>query len=197
MRIEQFVMAYKIEQDRIRALLPDGFVSLRPVLRINTEIRGEGEQREVYLEFNTPVSAQGKSGWLNIANWSDRSTPIRCRREGETTELETDFFRLTYTLTGGQGGCPAEKNNDGCFYLDRSPRFVPAETVTENKAFCDCTFAWSFHDGDACGRSLGVTLPAFAEKAAAVYARRPLTAENAAAIPCQQVLGTYVVVFER
>ena len=39
MKVEQFVMAYKIEQDRIRAMLPDGFESLRPVLRINAEIR--------------------------------------------------------------------------------------------------------------------------------------------------------------
>ena len=39
MKVEQFVMAYRVEQDRIRAMLPDGFVSLRPVLRINTEIR--------------------------------------------------------------------------------------------------------------------------------------------------------------
>lgn len=57
MHIEQFVMAYKIEQDRIRALLPEGFTSLRPVLRINAEIRdGQG----VYVEFNTPVEGKGK-----------------------------------------------------------------------------------------------------------------------------------------
>ena len=35
MYVEQFVMAYGIEQDRIRALLPDGFTSLRPVLRLS------------------------------------------------------------------------------------------------------------------------------------------------------------------
>ena len=64
-RIEQFVMAYEAEQDRIRAMLPDGFESLRPVLRINTEIRDE---RVVYAELNTPVEAEGRRGWLNIAN---------------------------------------------------------------------------------------------------------------------------------
>ena len=32
-------MAYGVEQDRLRALLPDGFSSLRPVLRINAELR--------------------------------------------------------------------------------------------------------------------------------------------------------------
>lgn len=40
MHIEQFVMAYEVEQDRLRALVPHGFKSLRPVLRINAEIRG-------------------------------------------------------------------------------------------------------------------------------------------------------------
>ena len=35
MTVEQFVMAYGAEQDCLRALLPEGFASLRPVLRIN------------------------------------------------------------------------------------------------------------------------------------------------------------------
>ena len=39
MQVEQLVMAYYAEQDRLRALLPEGFVSLRPVLRINAEVR--------------------------------------------------------------------------------------------------------------------------------------------------------------
>ena len=29
MKVEQYVMAYGIEQDRVRAILPEGFVSLR------------------------------------------------------------------------------------------------------------------------------------------------------------------------
>ena len=33
MQVEQFIMAYEAEQDRLRALLPEGFVS-------GTEIRG-------------------------------------------------------------------------------------------------------------------------------------------------------------
>ncbi len=52
MQVEQFVMAYYAEQDRLRALLPEGFVSLRPVLRINAEVR-DGVQG--YVEFNTAV----------------------------------------------------------------------------------------------------------------------------------------------
>lgn len=39
MTVEQFVMTYGAEQDRLRALLPEGFASLRSVLRINAEMR--------------------------------------------------------------------------------------------------------------------------------------------------------------
>lgn len=53
MHVEQFVMAYKVEQDRIRAILSDGYSSLRPVMRINTEIRQSGSREFVYVEFNT------------------------------------------------------------------------------------------------------------------------------------------------
>ena len=52
MHVEQFVMAYGVEQDRLRAILPEGFSSLRPVLRINAEIR---DGKTSYLEFNTAV----------------------------------------------------------------------------------------------------------------------------------------------
>ena len=55
MKIEQFVMAYEAEQDRLRALLPEGFESLRPVLRINAEIQDENR---AYLEFNTAVQGR-------------------------------------------------------------------------------------------------------------------------------------------
>ncbi len=41
------------------------------------------------------------------------------------------------------------------------------------------------------------TLPAFPEEARQNYPRKPLTAANAAAIPCRQVLGAYIVRFER
>ena len=50
MTVEQFVMAYGAEQDRLRALLPEGFASLRPVLRINAEVR---DGKTGVLEFNT------------------------------------------------------------------------------------------------------------------------------------------------
>lgn len=59
MKIEQFVMAYGVEQDRLRALLPDGFSSLRPVLRINAEIR---DGKTGYVEFNTAAEKNGVRG---------------------------------------------------------------------------------------------------------------------------------------
>lgn len=59
MKIEQFVMAYGVEQERLRALLPDGFSSLRPVLRINAEIR---DGKTGYVEFNTAAEKNGVRG---------------------------------------------------------------------------------------------------------------------------------------
>lgn len=53
MDIEQYVMAYGVEHDQLRALLPDGFESLRPVLRFNVEIR---DDKHGYIEFNTAVA---------------------------------------------------------------------------------------------------------------------------------------------
>lgn len=91
MKVEQFVMAYLAEQDRLRAILPDGFSSLRPVLRINAEIR----------------------------------------------------------------------------------------------------------ENDAHGVSIGKTLPAIPTEVKTVYPGEPFTVENAAKIPCLQVLGTYRIAFER
>ena len=48
MKVEQFVMAYEVGQDRLRALLPNDFHFLRPVLRINAEIRADNT---TYMEL--------------------------------------------------------------------------------------------------------------------------------------------------
>ena len=68
MRVEQFVMAYGVEQDRLRALLPAGFASLRPVLRINAEIR---DGAVGHVELNTAAEKDGNRGWLNIGFWEN------------------------------------------------------------------------------------------------------------------------------
>lgn len=59
MKVEQFVMVYEVGQDRLRALLPNDFHSLRPVLRINAEIRADNT---TYMELNTAVGGYGKRG---------------------------------------------------------------------------------------------------------------------------------------
>lgn len=194
MRIEQFVMAYQVDQDRIRAILPEGFESLRPVLRINTEIRNE---ERAYIEFNTPVAYAGKRGWLNIGHWEGEADHVSYTRVGKSTVIETPFFRLSYTGSGIVGGCPAERDNDGCFFMGIPVSFRPREQIEQHKEFCDCAFEWNFHIGDAHGISTGKTLPADNEEVAHCYEKEAFSAEHAAAIPCVQVLGSYLVAFER
>lgn len=191
MKVEQYVMAYQVEQDRLRAMLPDGFESLRPVLRINAEIRDEDA---VYLELNMPVAAQGKHGWLNIAHWN---SDIHVVRQCKCVSFQSQFLTISFTGVGIEGGCPAEKDNDGCFFLDTPTLLRLPETIYEKKEFCDCEFAWHFADGDAFGKSLGKTLPAYPTELRTIYPHQELNAKNAAAIECIQVLGCYCVKFER
>lgn len=112
MKIEQFVMAYGVEQDRLRAILPDGFKSLRPVLRINAEIRDENTG---YIEFNTAVQKDENKGWLNIAFWNE----VPFKRDGKTVIFKTDFLEIRFTGVNIEGGCPAEKDNAGCYFLGK------------------------------------------------------------------------------
>lgn len=188
MKVEQFVMAYGVEQDRLRAILPEGFVSLRPVLRINAEVR---EDCGGYVEFNTAVEKDGVRGWLNIGFWND----VPYERDGKTVTFKTDFLEIRFTGVGIEGSCPAEKDNAGCFFLGEGLR--APELIASGKEFCDCVFRWSFTGEDAHGVSIGKTLPAYPTEVRTVYPKEPFTVQNAAKIPCQQVLGTYVVRFQR
>lgn len=190
MHVEQFVMAYGVEQDRLRAILPEGFSSLRPVLRINAEIR---DGKTGYLEFNTAVQKGDLRGWLNIGFWDD----VPFAREGKTIRFCADFLEIEFTGVGIAGGCPAEKDNAGCFFMRPAEELRPPEPVTVKKEFCDCTFRWRFTPGGAHGVSPGETLPAYPSPQQTLYPKAPFTAQSAAQIPCQQVLGSYVVRFER
>ncbi len=189
MKIEQFVMAYGVEQDRLRAILPDGFVSIRPVLRINAEIMNN---KKAYLEFNTAVEKDGNKGWLNIGYWCD----ISFKKEGNTTVFKTDHFEISFTRVGVIGSCPAEKDNAGCYFLPSNDLRLP-EIIDSTKEFCDCEFRWNFNGKGAFGKSIGKTLPAIPTDIINIYHKIDFTVENAAVIPCEQVLGTYVVEFER
>lgn len=190
MKVEQFVMAYGVEHDRLRSILPDGFSSLRPVLRVNAEIR---EDTTGYLEFNTAIEAGGKRGWLNIGCWD--AAPFV--RNGKSVRFKTDLLEISFTASGIAGGCPAEAANDGCYFLRRIPVLRPPESIAASKEFCDCEFAWSLVGGGAHGVSLGKTLPAVPVEVQNIYPKQAFTVENAARIPCEQVLGAYIVKFER
>ena len=58
------------------------------------------------------------------------------------------------------------------------------------------TLVWRFAGG-AHGVSLGKMLPAIPEEETTHYEKAAFTVENAAVIPCMQVLGAYQVTFER
>ena len=189
MKVEQYVMAYGVEQDRLRSILPEGFSSLRPVLRFNAEIR---DNKKAYLEFNTAVCKDGKRGWLNIEFWDDISFDCQEKR----VIFKNDMLEISFEPVGIEGSCPAEKDNEGCFYIGDNEEFKPAEVITSNKEFCDCKFKWLIDDG-AYGESVGATIPAYPEEIINTYPKTEFTVENAAVIGCNQVLGSYVVKFER
>ena len=110
MTVEQFVMAYGAEQDRLRALLPEGFASLRPVLRINAEVR---DGKTGALEFNTAAEKADNRGWVNIGRWDD----VPFTKDGKKTTFTLPELTISFTGAGIEGGCPAEKDNVGCYYL--------------------------------------------------------------------------------
>lgn len=190
MKVEQFVMAYGAEQDRLRALLPEGFESLRPVLRINAEIL---DDKMGYVEFNTAAEKDGNRGWVNLGFWND----VPFERNGKTVTFKTDFLTISFTGVGVEGSCPAERDNAGCYFLGETETLRKPEEIKNNKEFCDCSFKWSFTENDAHGESIGKTLPAHPTEVKHVYPKEAFTPENAAKIPCEQVLGSYVVKFER
>lgn len=190
MIIEQYVMAYEIDQDRIRAILPEGFTSLRPVLRINAEVY---DNSGTYLEFNTPVEKDGIRGWLNIGAWND----LRFEREGKKCTFRLPFLDISFTAIGISGSCPAQEDNEGTFFIGRREVFKPAVSISAGKEFCDTEFKWKFNDGDAEGSGHGPTISVSMQEIKNTYPKGKFTPENAAAIPCIQVLGGYVVMFEK
>ncbi len=190
MTVEQFVMAYGVEHDRLLAVMPVGFEAIRPVLRINAEIL---DNTAAYLEFNAPCAHNDKRGWLNIGFWNK----VRFEQEGGRVAFYLDLLRLSFTKTGLQGGCPAEKDNDGCFFLGERTIFCPKEEITSNKEFCDCEFAWLVEGKENGGKSLGRTIAAAASPQIKTYPKQSFNLQNLSAIPCRQVLGSYCVTFVR
>lgn len=189
MRVEQYVMAYSVEQDRLRAILPAPYTSPRPVLRINADIR---DGTTGYLEFNTAIEQEGHTGWLNVGYWA--AFPFV--RQGKRVTFGTDFLEISFLRVGIEGSCPAEKDSAGCYFIGAETTLRPPEPIACRKEFCDCDFRWKF-PGAAHGVSCGKTLPAYPTEPRIVYPHKTFTVENAARIPCEQVLGAYAVVFDR
>lgn len=141
------------------------------------------------LPRKKPTIAAG----VNIGRWDD----VSFTKDGKKTTFTLPELTISFTGVGIEGDCPAEKDNVGCYYLkDGTFTLVPAEKITANKEFCDCEFAWRFAGG-AHGVSLGKTLPVIPEEETTHYEKAAFTVENAAVIPCTQVLGAYQVTFER
>ncbi|MBR3932363.1 MAG: hypothetical protein IKJ68_00435 [Clostridia bacterium] len=186
MRVEQYVMAYRVEQDRLRAILPQGFISLRPVLRINAEIINE---TNAYLEFNTAIQSGKTKGWLNIAILDD----ISFKRTNNKVIFKSEDIEISFEPVGIIGSCPAEKDNDGTYF---GTEFKRCEKITSNKEFCNCEFVWNTKDGTS-GKSIGKTLPALPEEVKIIYPKKDFTFYNVASIPCKEVLGSYFVKFDR
>lgn len=190
MSIEQFVMAYGCDHDKIRSILPDEFVSLRPVFRINAEIR---DNKIGYVEFNTAVQKDNFKGWLNIGAWNN----VTFVRDGNIITFEIESLKITFKKTGAVGGCPAEKDNDGCFFVGNNNYIRPFEVIAANREFCDCEFKWNYDGNGAHGMSIGKTLPAVPTDIKCVYPKVDFSVKNAATIECLQVLGSYTVCFNR
>ncbi len=140
MQVQQFVMAYSADHERIKEQLPEGYTSLRPVLRINAEVRKSETRKSLWMEFVTPVEKDGKKGWYAMARWTSPKTRIDYSEEDGTHTFETVFVKISFTGTGAEGGCPYEPDNQGTFHRGE---FYPVETIDENKEFCECKFFWT------------------------------------------------------
>lgn len=103
--------------------------------------------------------------------------------------------------TVAKGGCPAEKDNGGCYFIEKGEVTLRLnEIITVNKEFCDCEFLWKTEDGTngkGAGRSAGRSVPLFFEECKNVYPDKEFSLQNAACIECKRVAGAYKVEFER
>ena len=133
MQVEQYVMAYEVEQDRLRALLPAGFVSLRPVLRINGEIR-RGPEETAYLELNTPVEGPGKRGWP----MPEREKP---------SPSPPPFSLSPLRRLGWRAGALRNGTTRGASFWGRPCLFGPASLETATRNFVTVSLLGSFLRG--------------------------------------------------
>ena len=49
-----------------------------------------------------------------IGNWENAAFET----DGRVTTFRTEHLEITFTGTGIEGGCPAERDNDGCYVCE-------------------------------------------------------------------------------
>ena len=217
MRVEQYVMAYSADWDKIKKILPTGFNSLRPVLRINAELMenvdklaGRSFKR---VEFNTPIEYEGKKGWLNLVTWeNDCNSVIRDReiynipkmyaniqacKSGKVTTItakydEFEFLNIEFTGVGKIGGCPKENDNDGTFHLKNILQCEDGflRENTDNTKFVEVEKIDESKEYCDCSFSWNKPEPKD-------YPLGYKMIEKICEIECKEILGAYVVNFDR
>lgn len=215
-QVEQYVTAYRVEPEKLARLLPEGYQSLRPVLRLNVELlrnvawlAGKPVNR---IELNTPVEYRGRRGWLNLVTWEDHVDSVLAGRDiygisklyaeipiekkGPDLRIAAEhqgfrFLEMTFHRVGVEGGCPKEADNEGTFY----PRYVPniANRTQPDAAYTSFTAVEPI-DGkkEYCDCDFQWHAPTFEEMPAGF---RMLHAIRQ--VEKQEVLGAYAVEFAR
>ena len=121
--IEQYIVIYEADQEKIENLLPEGYESSDNVLRIEVEVVNdldgmEGEQ--IFIEVDTPVKGEDGPEWLELVSWENMWTDIFGMTDGYFTRFTADF--------------------DGTEFLDI--------TFTEHDGECDCRFRWQMPESE-------------------------------------------------
>ena len=117
------------------------------------------------------------------------------RTSGKRVSFQTDFLEIVFTGVGIEGSCPAKKDNDGCYFIGNTAALRRPDKFSSNKEFCDCSFRWEFTDDDACGISIGKTLPAHPEEVKKVYPKKAFTVEMRPAFlagRCLELMSSYL-----
>lgn len=190
MLIEQYILSYRVNQDMLRAILPEGFTSLKPVLRLKAEVY---DNQGTYLEFNTPAEKDGKKGWLNISSWNE----LRFERDGKKCTFRLPFLDLSFESVGIMGPAPSLGELKGTFFTGRKEVFREDEEIHAEKEFCDSRFIWKFTDDDARGTGHGPTVKVEPEEVKEILPKKDFTVFNAAAVPCIEVVESYGVMYEK
>lgn len=163
-----------------------GWMNLGSFDSMSTDIRVAREGRRTTFIFGWPGLA-GEDTEFNAGSFGASPTLPK----GTAEPLSDDslargvVLKLSHTPVGVEGGCPAENDNDGCFYQPgtEDENFQPAEKVEEKKEYTDCSFAWGVPSGFMVGGEMDeMEIPALF---------------RAMQIPCDQVLGAYTVIFNR